>query len=102
MNRAEDAPIVSWVVFVSSLMGCFIPCELREAKISEFLTINLESISVHEYSLKFAQLSHYAKKRVEFIKSMISLFVVGLFSQSRKQFLYEICHSMSNDPCSTS
>jgi len=39
-NRAEDAPIVSWVVFESALMGRFFPRELREAKIKEFLTLN--------------------------------------------------------------
>ena len=41
-------------------MRRFIPSELQEAKIREFLTLNPESKSVNEYSLKFAQLSCYA------------------------------------------
>ncbi|KAG5614458.1 hypothetical protein H5410_014282 [Solanum commersonii] len=39
----------------SSLMGRFFPRELYEAKIKEFLTLNTESMSVHEYSLSQAR-----------------------------------------------
>ncbi|KAH0682694.1 hypothetical protein KY285_022193 [Solanum tuberosum] len=84
-NRAEDAPIVSWAVFESPLMGAFFPRELREAKIREFLTLNLESMSVHEYSLKFTQLSRYALEMVADMRSRISLFVAGLSCQSSKE-----------------
>ena len=47
-------------MFENALMGNFIPHELREAKIKEFITLNLESMSVHKYSLKFAQVFYYA------------------------------------------
>ncbi|KAH0650376.1 hypothetical protein KY284_030288 [Solanum tuberosum] len=84
-NRAEDVPIVSWAVFESALMGHFFPRELREAKIKEFLTLNLESMSVHKYIQKFAQLSRYAPEMVADIMSRISLFVAGLSRQSSKK-----------------
>jgi len=84
-NRAEDAPVVSWVVFESALMGRFFPRELREAKIKEFLTLNPESMSVHEYSQKFTQLSRYAPEMVADMRSRMSLYVAGLSRQSSKE-----------------
>nr|AAT39945.1 Putative polyprotein, identical [Solanum demissum] len=84
-NRAEDAPVVTWVVFESALMGHFFPRELREAKIKEFLTFNPKSISVHKYSLKFTQLSRYAPEMVADMRSRMSLYVAGLSRQSSKK-----------------
>ncbi|KAH0683182.1 hypothetical protein KY290_021771 [Solanum tuberosum] len=84
-NRADDTPVVSWAVFESALMGRFFPRGLREAKIREFLTLNPESMSVHENSLKFTQLSHYAPDMVADMRSRMSLFVAGLSHQSSKE-----------------
>ena len=39
-NRVEDAPIVSWDVFENTFMGRFIPRELQEENIRDFLTLN--------------------------------------------------------------
>ncbi|XP_015057476.1 uncharacterized protein LOC107003674 [Solanum pennellii] len=77
-NRVDDALIVSWAVFENAFMESFIPHELREAKIREFLTLNPETMSVHEYSLKFTQLYRYFPEMVVEIRSKISLFVAGL------------------------
>jgi len=85
MNRDEDAPIMSWDVFESALMGLFFHREWREAKIREFLTLNMESMSVHEYNLKFTQLSRYAPEVVADMRSRTSLLVVGLSRKSSKE-----------------
>lgn len=53
-------------------------CELQEAKIWEFLTLNIKSMSVCEYSLMFALLSRYAPDMVVEMRRKISLFVYGL------------------------
>ncbi|KAK4726963.1 hypothetical protein R3W88_031880 [Solanum pinnatisectum] len=66
-------------------MGRFFPRELREAKVREFLTLKQESMSVHEYSLKFTQLSRYALEMVADMKSRMSLFVSGLSHLSSKE-----------------
>ena len=66
-------------------MECFIPRELRETNIIEFLTLNPESMSVDQYSLKFAQLSHYASDMVIEIKNKISLLLVGLSHHPSKE-----------------
>ncbi|KAH0781998.1 hypothetical protein KY290_001596 [Solanum tuberosum] len=84
-SRAEDALILSWAVFESSFLGSFFPCELREAKVWEFLTLKQVSLSVHEYSLKFTQLSRYALEMVADMRNKMILFVVGLSRLSSKE-----------------
>ncbi|KAK4718245.1 hypothetical protein R3W88_016583 [Solanum pinnatisectum] len=84
-SRAEGAPIVSWAVFESAFMRRFFPRELREAKVREFLTLKYESMSVHEYSLKFTQLFRYAPKMVADMRTRMGLFVAGLCSLSSKE-----------------
>ncbi|KAK4729806.1 hypothetical protein R3W88_022794 [Solanum pinnatisectum] len=66
-------------------MGRFFPGELREAKIREFLTLKQDSMSIHEYCLKFTQLSCYAPEMVTDMRSMMSLFVAGLSRLSSKE-----------------
>jgi len=56
-GRAEDAPPASWACFEEAFLGRFFPRELKEAKVWEFLTLKQDSLSVHEYGLKFTQLS---------------------------------------------
>ncbi|WMV54796.1 hypothetical protein MTR67_048181 [Solanum verrucosum] len=77
-NRAEGAPILSWVVFENAFLGCFFPGELREAMVREFLNVKQEAMSVQEYNLKFTQLSRYASKIVADMISRMSLFVSRL------------------------
>ena len=72
-------------MFENALMECFIPRELRETNIIEFLTLNPESMSVDVYILKFAQLSCYASEMVIEMKNVISLFLVGLSHHPSKE-----------------
>ncbi|KAH0714755.1 hypothetical protein KY284_007660 [Solanum tuberosum] len=84
-NRAEGVPLIIWALFEEAFLGCFFPCALREAKVREFLTLKQESLSVHEYSLKFTQLSCYAPEMVADMRGRMSLFVAGLSHLSSKQ-----------------
>ncbi|KAK4729912.1 hypothetical protein R3W88_022900 [Solanum pinnatisectum] len=84
-NQAEGAPHVSWACFEEAFLGRFFPRELREAKVREFLTLKQDSLSVHEYSLKFTQLFHYAPEMVADMRSRMSLFVVRLSFLSSKE-----------------
>ncbi|XP_049372885.1 uncharacterized protein LOC125837861 [Solanum verrucosum] len=72
-------------MFEDAFMGHLFPRELRVAKVREFLTLNQESMSVHEYNLKFAQLSRYAPMMVVDMRSKMSLFVSGLSRMSIKE-----------------
>ncbi|WMV36783.1 hypothetical protein MTR67_030168 [Solanum verrucosum] len=84
-GRAENAPPASWAGFEEAFLGHFFPRELREAKVREFLTLKQESLSVHEYSLKFTQLSRYAPEMVADMRNKMSLFVAGLSRLSNKE-----------------
>ncbi|KAH0784113.1 hypothetical protein KY290_003711 [Solanum tuberosum] len=77
-GRVENAPPASWACFEETFLGHFFPRELKEAKVREFLTLKQESLSVHEYSLKFTQLSRYAPEMVADMRNRMSLFVAGL------------------------
>ncbi|KAG5589699.1 hypothetical protein H5410_040213, partial [Solanum commersonii] len=54
-----NSPNFTGPVFEEAFLGHFFPRELREAKVREFLALKKESINVHKYNLKFAQLSRY-------------------------------------------
>ncbi|KAH0755813.1 hypothetical protein KY290_026083 [Solanum tuberosum] len=84
-GRAEDAPPASWACFKEDFLGRFFPRELKEAKVQEFFTLKQDTLSVHEFGLKFTQLSHYAPEMVADMKSRMSLFVVGLSRLSSKE-----------------
>ncbi|XP_049364745.1 uncharacterized protein LOC125829577 [Solanum verrucosum] len=84
-SRDEDVPILSCAVFEEDLLGRFFPRELREAKVREFRTLKQDSLSVHEYRLKFTQLSRYASEMVADMRSRMSLFVAGLSRLSSKE-----------------
>ena len=49
-----------------------IPRELKEDNVRDFLTIKKDSLIVHEYGLKFTQLSRYAPKMVTDMRSTMS------------------------------
>ncbi|XP_069146048.1 uncharacterized protein [Solanum lycopersicum] len=84
-GRDEDAPHPNWVCFEEAFLGHFFPRELKEAKVRELLTVKQDSLSVHEYGLKFTQLSCYAPKMVKDIRSIMNFFVVGLGRSSSKE-----------------
>ncbi|KAG5586424.1 hypothetical protein H5410_046858 [Solanum commersonii] len=69
MFEVEGALIVSWTVLESAFLGDSFP----------------ESMSVHEYSLNFTQLSRYALEMVADMRSNMSLFVSGLSRLSSKE-----------------
>ncbi|KAH0678966.1 hypothetical protein KY284_020051 [Solanum tuberosum] len=84
-GRAEDAPPTSLACFEEAFLGRFFPQELKEAKVQEFLTLKQDSLSVHEYRLKFTQLSCYAPGMVADMRSRMSLFVSRLSRLSSKE-----------------
>ena len=63
---------------IKGLLGHFFPRELIEAKVQQFLTLKQDSLSVHDYGVKFTQLSRYALEMVKDMRSRMSLYVAGL------------------------
>ena len=68
-----------------AILRCFFPRELKEAKIREFFTLKQDSLSVHDYGLKFSQLSCYALEMVKDMRSRMSSFVASLVPASQKE-----------------
>ena len=58
---------------------------MKESKVKEFLILKKESMSVHEYRLKFTQLYRYAPEIVEDMRSRMCLFVKGLGHATSKE-----------------
>lgn len=58
---------------------------MKEVKVLEFLTLKQDSLSVHEYVLKFTQLSCYASEIVKDMRIQMSLFVAFLGPLSSKE-----------------
>ncbi|KAG5576642.1 hypothetical protein H5410_056776 [Solanum commersonii] len=61
------------------------PTKLRVTKVEELLTLKQDSLCVHEYSLKFTQISRYAPEMVSDMRRRISLFVYRLSHLSSKE-----------------
>lgn len=59
--------------------------ELQESKVHKFLTLEKYSLNVHEYGLKFIQLSRYAPKMFANMRSRMSMFVAGLYHLSSRE-----------------
>ncbi|XP_015060542.1 uncharacterized protein LOC107006523 [Solanum pennellii] len=84
-DRAEDSPLASWACFEKAFLRRFFPREMKEVKVREFVILKRNSLSVHEYGLKFTQLSEYTSEMVVDMRSRISLFVSGLSRLSSKK-----------------
>lgn len=65
-------------------MGNFFSRVLIEVKVREFITLKKECTSLHDYNLKFTQLSGYASELFSYTRSDKCLFISGLFCLSRK------------------
>lgn len=81
----EDSLPASWACFEEAFLSCFFPQELREAKVHEYLTLKQDYLSVHDYGLKFTQLSHYALEIVKNMRNNMSFLVSRLGRFSRKE-----------------
>ena len=58
---------------------------MNEVKVREFHKLKQDSLSVHEYGLKFTQLSRYAPLMIKDMRSRMSLFVADLGRLSSKE-----------------
>ncbi|XP_015084297.1 uncharacterized protein LOC107027727 [Solanum pennellii] len=76
--RQKEADISRILEFLRMNPPSFIGfiTELKEAKVREFLTLKQDSLSVHEYGLKFTKIPRYALEMVKDMGSMMILFVV--------------------------
>ena len=77
-NRGDDVGPLYWEEFKVAFLDRFIPLELREAKVQEFINLRQGNMSVREYSLKFTKLSKYAPSLVADPRVKMSMFMSGV------------------------
>lgn len=63
---------------VGPILGNLFPRVLKEAKVRDFFTLKLETLSAHEFRLKFTHLSRFAPEMVMYIWIMMRIFMIFL------------------------
>ena len=69
---------ITWGAFKMILLGRFIPLELKEMKMQEFINIFQEGMMMKEYSLNFTQQSKYAPTMIGDSRAKMNKFVMGI------------------------
>lgn len=82
MIEPKNEPYPNWAFFEEAFLGFCFPWEQKHAKVREFITLKQDSLSVHEYGLKFTQQSRYALEMAKDMWSRMSLFVFGFVHTS--------------------
>lgn len=67
-----------WDKFLDTIINCFCPHGLREAKAKKFINLKQRKKSLKEYALKFHQFSFYTPNLVSRKKVRIRKFASGL------------------------
>ena len=65
---------MTWEIFKADFLDRFIPREIREEKVTEFMNLRQGGRSVHEYSVEFIKLSKYAPSLVSDPRDQMSHF----------------------------
>ena len=74
----------------------FFPRNMREVKVVESINLHQGGMSVHDYSLKFIQLSKYVPSLVSNPTGEMSLFVTSVFNDIQKEFNLVMLHDNIN------
>ncbi|XP_070005009.1 uncharacterized protein [Nicotiana sylvestris] len=77
-SRGCDAPPAIWENFPDALLDHYLPREIRQARLDQFLALKQGNMSVREYSLHFDSLAKYAPSIVATMQDRIHMFIEGL------------------------
>ncbi|PHT69357.1 hypothetical protein T459_28844 [Capsicum annuum] len=79
-GRGEGVVPTTWQEFQDAFLDKFLPLDMREAKVEEFMNLRQGSMTIREYYLKFNQLAKYALDLVADNRASMSKFVTGVSS----------------------
>ena len=79
-SRGKDAPLPTWDSFTEAFIDHYLPREIRDARVDQFLKLRQGSMSVREYGLRFDSLARYAPAFVDTMHDRVRRFVGGLHS----------------------
>ncbi|XP_070050920.1 uncharacterized protein [Nicotiana tomentosiformis] len=83
-SRRRDAPLANWENFLDAFHDQYLPREIRQARVHQFLALKQGNMSVREYSLCFDSLARYAPSIVATMWDMIHRFIAGLAPEFTK------------------
>ncbi|XP_070020209.1 uncharacterized protein [Nicotiana sylvestris] len=78
MSMGRDAPPAIWENFSDAFLDQYLPREIRQARLDQFLALKQDNMSVREYSLYFDSLARYAPFIVATMRDRIHRFIAGL------------------------
>ncbi|XP_070039802.1 uncharacterized protein [Nicotiana tomentosiformis] len=77
-SRGRDAPPANWENFSDAFLDKYLPREIRQDQVNQFLALKQGNMSVREYSLRFVSLARYAPSIVAIMRDRIHRFIAGL------------------------
>ncbi|XP_070049959.1 uncharacterized protein [Nicotiana tomentosiformis] len=77
-SRGPDAPQAEWEDFSEAFLAHYLPREVREARLDQFLSLKQGDMSVRDYSHKFNSLARYAPDIVRTMRARVHHYVDGL------------------------
>ncbi|WMV58240.1 hypothetical protein MTR67_051625 [Solanum verrucosum] len=76
--RGRNSPPVRWTDFSGAFLDNFLPLEMQESRVDQFLALHQGDMTVLEYSLKFDSLARYAPSYVGTVRARIHRFIARL------------------------
>ncbi|XP_070039753.1 uncharacterized protein [Nicotiana tomentosiformis] len=77
-SRRPDAPPAEWEDFSEAFLAHYLPREVREARLDQFLSLKQGDMSVRDYSHKFNSLAMYAPDIVRTMRARVHHYMDGL------------------------
>ncbi|XP_070042694.1 uncharacterized protein [Nicotiana tomentosiformis] len=77
-SKGCDAPPAIWENFSDAFLDKYLPREIRQARVNQFLALKQGNMSVRVYSLRFDSLARYAPSIVATMQDRIHGFIAGL------------------------
>nr|XP_009773827.1 PREDICTED: uncharacterized protein LOC104223977 [Nicotiana sylvestris] len=77
-SRRRDTPPAVWENFSNAFLDQYLPQEIRQARVDQFLALKQGNMSVREYSLRFDTLARYAPSIGTTMRDKIHRFISQL------------------------
>jgi len=77
-SRGPDAPPAEWEDFSEAFLAHYLPREVREARLDQFINLKQGTMSVRDYSHRFNSLARYAPDIVRTMRARVHRYVDGL------------------------
>ena len=70
-SRGEDTSLPTWDSFTEAFIDNYLPREIRDGRVDQFLNLRQGGMSVREYGLRFDPLARYAPTFVDIMHRFV-------------------------------